>query len=61
MHLTSSEDLVVDVQFDGRRIWSFWTLRDTRPESGLLLAEWPSMLRRFLKGSTRLSVVEARV
>ena len=58
VHLTAGEDLVVDVQFDGRRIWSFWTVRDTRKESGGLVAEWPSMLKRFLKGTTRLSVVE---
>ncbi len=58
VHLSAGEDLVVDVLFDGRRIWSFWTVRDTRPEGGVLLAEWPSMLKRFLKGTTRLSVVE---
>ena len=29
VHLTSDEDTVVDVLFDGRRIWSFWTVRDT--------------------------------
>ena len=54
IHLTTGEDGVVDVLFDGRRIWSFWTLRDTSDG----LAEWPRMLRRFLNGSTRLSVVE---
>ncbi|MET0839318.1 MAG: LicD family protein [Marmoricola sp.] len=58
VHLTAREDLVVDVQFDGRRIWSFWTLRDTSEERAGLVAEWPSMLKRFLKGTTRLSVVE---
>ncbi len=54
VHLTTGEDGVVDVLFDGRRIWSFWTLRDT--EDGV--AAWPGMLRRFLDGTTRLSVVE---
>jgi hypothetical protein len=58
VHLSSSDDVVVDVCFDGRRIWSFWTLRDTAPDDGELVAEWPSMLRRFLKGTTQLSVVE---
>ncbi len=58
VHLTSGEDTVVDVLFDGRRIWSFWTLRDTSPEDHGVIAEWPSMLRRFLDGTTRLSVVE---
>ena len=28
---TSGEDVVVDVLFDGRRIWSFWVLRDSEP------------------------------
>jgi hypothetical protein len=58
VHLTSVEDTVVDALFDGRRIWSFWTLRDTRPGDGGLVAEWPPALRRFLNGTTQLSVVE---
>lgn len=58
VHLTAGEDLVVDVQFDGRRIWSFWTRRDTRDEGASKVAEWPPMLKRFLNGTTRLSVVE---
>ena len=58
VHLTSVEDTVVDLLFDGRRIWSFWTLRDTVPEDHGLIAAWPAMLRRFLDGRTRLSVVE---
>lgn len=51
---SSGEDTVVDVLFDDRRIWSFWTLRDT--EDGL--AAWPRMLKRFLDGTARISVVE---
>lgn len=58
VHLTSTEDTVVDVLFDGRRIWSFWTLRDTAVVADGLLAAWPPMLRRFLDGTTRLAVVE---
>jgi hypothetical protein len=53
----SSVDDVVDVCFDGRRIWSFWLQRDSEPSSGGRLAEWPSALHRFLRGSTRLSLV----
>jgi hypothetical protein len=48
------DDVVVDVLFDGRRIWSFWTVRDVRDG----LAPWPPMLKRFLDGTTFLSVVE---
>jgi hypothetical protein len=60
VHLRTTTDTVVDILFDGRRIWSFWTVRDTRPDGtgGGLLAEWPPMLRRFLDGSTHLSVIE---
>jgi hypothetical protein len=54
VHLTAAEDTVVDVLFDGRRIWSFWTVRDTADG----LAEWPRMLRKFLQGTARIAVVE---
>ena len=55
LHVGSgTTDAVVDVLFDGRRIWSFWAVRDAAGG----LAEWPSMLKRFIDGSTRLSVVE---
>jgi hypothetical protein len=53
----SSADDVVDVCFDGRRIWSFWLQRDSEPSDGGRLAAWPSALTRFLDGSTRLSLV----
>ena len=49
VHLTVGEDTVVDVLFDGRRIWSFWTLRDTRPGTP---ARWPSGRRRCAASST---------
>jgi hypothetical protein len=49
-----TDDVVVDVLFDGRRIWSFWTVRDVQDG----IAPWPSMLKRFLKGTTFLTVVE---
>jgi hypothetical protein len=55
VHVASGgDDVVVDVLFDGRRIWSFWTVRDVSDG----LAPWPSMLKRFLRGRTFLSVVE---
>ena len=50
----TTADAVVDVLFDGRRIWSFWALRDATDG----LVEWPSMLKRFIDGTTGLSVVE---
>jgi hypothetical protein len=52
------DEAVLDVLFDGRRIWSFWLLRDgTRRDDGQFVA-WPRPLRRFLHGTTTLAVVE---
>ena len=51
-------EVVLDVLFDGRRIWSFHLMRDTVRDDGARLAEWPQALRRFLNGVTQLSVVE---
>ncbi len=53
----SADDDVVDVCFDGRRIWSFWLLRDSAPASGGRFVGWPVQLTRFLVGTTQLSVV----
>lgn len=53
----STADDVVDVCFDGRRVWSFWLQRDSDPSAGGRLTAWPGALTRFLDGSTRLSLV----
>ncbi|MCW2754377.1 MAG: Methyltransferase type 11 [Marmoricola sp.] len=53
----ATQDDVVDVCFDGRRIWSFWLLRDSEPVAGGRFAAWPSQLTRFLQGTTQLSIV----
>lgn len=52
------EDRVLDVLLDGRRVWSFWLLRDTSSVGKDRLAEWPQALTRFLDGTTRLSIVD---
>lgn len=54
----SESEIVLDVLFDGRRIWSFWLQRDGEPSGSAYVVTWPSALRRFLHGRTRLSVVE---
>jgi len=54
VHVATEDDSVVDVLFDGRRIWSFWTVRDTVDG----LAEWPRQLKKFLKGTAQVAVVE---
>jgi SAM-dependent methyltransferase len=55
---TGAEDVVVDVCFDGRRVWSFWVLRDTVAASrgGDRFVEWPKRLRRFLDGHARVEL-----
>ena len=43
----------LDVLFDDRRVWSFWAPRDTEPDGPLgRLAAWPGPLRRYLDGTT---------
>ncbi len=54
----SEDEVVLDVLFDGRRIWSFWLRRDGEPSGSAYVVTWPSALRRFLHGTTQLSVVE---
>lgn len=52
------EDRVVDVLLDGRRIWSFWVLRDSRVEDGRGLARWPRSLVPYLDGRATVQVTE---
>ena len=55
----SGDEAVLDVLFDGRRIWSFWLHRDGEHAGGATyLVRWPAALRRFLDGTTRLQVCE---
>ena len=54
----TASEVVLDVLFDGRRIWSFWLERDGRARSGGYFVAWPPALRRFLNGRTDLQLVE---
>ena len=54
----SRSEIVLDVVFDGRRIWSFWLLRDGQDRDGASFVPWPGVLKRFLHGTTTLSLVE---
>jgi SAM-dependent methyltransferase len=54
------EDRALDVLFDERRIWSFWSVRDTEEAPSGVPGErrvaWPERMVRFLDGPTRLRV-----
>lgn len=53
------EDRVVDVLFDGRRIWSFWLRRDTervRRRLDRRSVAWPQKMRPYLKGRSEVTV-----
>lgn len=54
----AADDVVVDVCFDGRRVWSFWVLRDSvaAPHGGDRFVAWPKRLRRFLDGHSRVEL-----
>jgi hypothetical protein len=49
---------VLDVQFDGRRIWSIDTERFDPTEGGRRFVPWPEPLLRYLDGKTRLVVLD---
>ncbi len=46
------------LSFDGRYIWAISPARDGRPRGGGILVAWPPVLRRFLKGQTRVRVTD---
>jgi SAM-dependent methyltransferase len=58
--LFALEDRPLDVCVDGRRVWTFWTLRDTHrvgPVPGpVRRVEWPKPLVRHLHGQARITV-----
>jgi SAM-dependent methyltransferase len=52
---TGNEPL--DVLFDGQRVWSFWTGRDADiPVVPWRRFRWPKPLRRYLDGTTKVTV-----
>jgi SAM-dependent methyltransferase len=54
----AGHDVALDVLLDDRRIWSFWTVRDTHEEGAALRLPWPPALARFLDGRTTVSLVD---
>ncbi len=53
----SGRELVLDVLFDGRRIWSLWLHRDGASRGRDTFVAWPKGLVRFLDGTAQVSVV----
>ena len=60
VRVSTADEVVLDVQFDGRRIWSFWVHRDGTPEhdSSRYFVAWPGPLQRYLDGRARVAVLE---
>jgi hypothetical protein len=58
LHVTSPRERLIDVAFDGRRIWSFWLHRDGEHHEDGILVRWPKPLRPFLDGVTEVSLTD---
>ncbi|RYC11325.1 hypothetical protein [Nocardioides zhouii] len=56
--LGGHRERLVDVAFDGRRIWSFWLKRDGEPSDDGVMVRWPKPLRPFLDGFTDLTMTD---
>jgi hypothetical protein len=54
--LHAFDDRALDVCFDGRRVWTFWTLRDTDGTGPFRRIPWPRPLVRHLHGRSRVTV-----
>lgn len=57
LRLPAHHEGVLDVRFDGRRVWSIQPDR-YRVRDGVRHVEWPDVLRRVLDGEAEVSVVE---
>lgn len=54
----SRDEAILDVSFDGRRIWSFWLHRDGQRAGLDHLVPWPETLDDFLDGRAEITVHE---
>ena len=54
----ASRERLVDVAFDGRRIWSFWLVRDGEQREDGVHLSWPKPLRPFLDGVTDVTLTD---
>jgi SAM-dependent methyltransferase len=58
IRVRSADVAVIDVQFDGRRIWSFWLPRDAVEDGDSYRVAWPRALRPFLDGVVTVTLRE---
>ena len=58
IRVVAKREIVVDVLFDDRRVWSYWLIRDGVAVRDGFFKAWPKSLRRFLDGVTRLKLTE---
>lgn len=57
IELRCATDVVLDVLLDERRVWSFWSLRDTEPgKADTRSVRWPRQLAEFLEGRARVTL-----
>jgi SAM-dependent methyltransferase len=54
--LSTVDDRILDVLFDGRRIWSFRATKVAEREGGSWRVAWPNDLRGFLNGAALVTV-----
>jgi hypothetical protein len=51
-------ETVIDVLFDGRRVFAFWLRRDGQPVDGGSQFPWPRAIRSYLHGRTEVTMVD---
>ncbi len=56
LRLRALDDRALDVCFDGRRVWTFWTLRDTEGTGPFRRIAWPRPLVKHLDGHSLVAV-----
>ena len=56
LRFSATEDVLCNLSFDGRRIWSFWSLRDSSPDGSARYLAWPERLTLHLVGVTQLGI-----
>ena len=56
LRFDAAEDVLCNLSFDGRRIWSFWAVRDSSVEGSQRRIAWPERLTLHLEGVTRVGI-----